>query len=55
MDALVEGEPWHPPHWPVAWQRHLTHAAEYLTELGDGARLDDVGLDVVHRGTAIGR
>ncbi|MFI1386353.1 helicase associated domain-containing protein [Embleya sp. NPDC020886] len=31
------------------------HAAEYLAELGDGARLDDVGLDVVHRGTTIGR
>ncbi|MEU0940225.1 helicase associated domain-containing protein [Embleya sp. NPDC005971] len=51
----MEGEAWHPPHWPVAWQRHATHAAEYLAELGDGARLDDVGLDVVHRGTTIGR
>ncbi|MFE3199152.1 helicase associated domain-containing protein [Embleya sp. NPDC059237] len=58
LDALVDGEPWHPPHWPVAWQRHLTHAAEYLTEQaeqGAGARLDDVGLDVAHRGTGIGR
>jgi len=55
LDDLVEGESWHPPHWPVAWQRHATHAAEYLSEQGDGARLDDVGLDVVHRGTAIGR
>ncbi|MEU0936727.1 helicase associated domain-containing protein [Embleya sp. NPDC005971] len=55
LDALVEGEAWHPPHWPVAWQRHATHAAGYLAELGDGARLDDVGLDVVHRGTTIGR
>ncbi|MFI1386646.1 Helicase associated domain protein [Embleya sp. NPDC020886] len=55
LDALVEGEAWHPPHWPVAWQRHVTYAAEYLAELGGGARLDDVGLDVVHRGTGIGR
>ncbi|MFI6588366.1 Helicase associated domain protein [Embleya sp. NPDC050493] len=55
LEALVEGEPWHPPHWPVAWQRHVTYAAEYLDEVGGEARLDDVGLDVVHRGTAIGR
>ncbi|MFI1585591.1 helicase associated domain-containing protein [Embleya sp. NPDC020630] len=58
MDALVEGEAWHPPHWPVAWQRHLTYAAEYLRERagrGTGGRLDDVGLDIVHRGTSIGR
>ncbi|OPC76423.1 hypothetical protein B4N89_47320 [Embleya scabrispora] len=58
LDALVDGEEWHPPHWPVAWQRHLTHAADYLTERagrGEGGRLDDVGLDVVHRGTSIGR
>ncbi|MFI1585594.1 Helicase associated domain protein [Embleya sp. NPDC020630] len=58
LDALVDGEPWHPPHWPVAWQRHLTHATDYLreqAERGGGARLDDVGLDVTHRGTSIGR
>ncbi|MFE5325458.1 hypothetical protein ACFRCG_03430 [Embleya sp. NPDC056575] len=54
----MAGEPWHPPHWPAAWQRHFTHAAEYPTEQagrGEGGRLDDVGLDVVHRGTVIGR
>ncbi|MET7303977.1 helicase associated domain-containing protein [Embleya sp. NPDC005575] len=25
LDALVEGEPWNPPHWPVSWQRLLTY------------------------------
>ncbi|MFE5331291.1 tetratricopeptide repeat protein [Embleya sp. NPDC056575] len=56
LDALVEGESWHPPHSPVAWQRHPTHAAEYLrerAERGEGGQLDDVGLDVVHRRAGI--
>ncbi|MGW9211323.1 helicase associated domain-containing protein [Embleya sp. NPDC055664] len=22
LNALDEGEEWHPAHWPVAWQRH---------------------------------
>ncbi|MFE3308746.1 Helicase associated domain protein [Embleya sp. NPDC059213] len=34
--ALVEGEPWHPTHRPVAWRRHPTHTAEYPAERGDG-------------------
>ncbi|MGC0423474.1 helicase associated domain-containing protein [Embleya sp. AB8] len=61
LDALVDGEAWHPTQWPVAWQRHAAHAADYPTEQagqaegGAGARLDDVGLDVVHCGTGIGR
>ncbi|MFE3199154.1 helicase associated domain-containing protein [Embleya sp. NPDC059237] len=58
LDALVEGESWHSPDWPVAWQRHPTHADEYLrerAERGGGGRPDDVGLDVVHRGTSMGR
>ncbi|MET7300440.1 helicase associated domain-containing protein [Embleya sp. NPDC005575] len=55
LDALVEGEPWNPPHWPVSWQRRLTYASEYLAARGDRARLDDVALDAVHRGEAIGR
>ncbi|WP_346011841.1 helicase associated domain-containing protein [Streptomyces sp. SID3343] len=55
LDALVEGEPWNPPHWPVSWQRRLTYVGESLRTRGTGARLDDVALDVVHRGEAIGR
>ncbi|MFI6587427.1 Helicase associated domain protein [Embleya sp. NPDC050493] len=55
LDALVEGEPWNPPHWPVSWQRRLTYASELLAARGDRARLDDVTLDAVHRGEAIGR
>ncbi|MET7305423.1 Helicase associated domain protein, partial [Embleya sp. NPDC005575] len=55
LDALVEGEPWNPPHWPVSWQRRLTYADELLKSRGTGARLDDIALDAVHRGEAIGR
>ncbi|MYV97874.1 helicase associated domain-containing protein, partial [Streptomyces sp. SID3343] len=74
LDALAEGEEWRLAHWPVARQRHATHAADYLAEYlaeygernetgerdatgekGEGPRLDDVALGVVHRGTPIGR
>ena len=55
LDSLVQGEPWNPPHWPVSWQRRLTHATELLTARGDRARLDDIALDAVHRGEPIGR
>ncbi|MYS87830.1 helicase associated domain-containing protein [Embleya scabrispora] len=55
LDALVQGEPWNPPHWPVSWQRRLTYTVEFLAARGTGARLDDIALDVVHRGETIGR
>ncbi|MYW05820.1 helicase associated domain-containing protein, partial [Streptomyces sp. SID3343] len=55
LDALVDGEEWNPRHWTPDWQRHLTYAQQFLAARGDGPRLDDVGVDVVYRGAALGR
>ncbi|MYW02558.1 helicase associated domain-containing protein, partial [Streptomyces sp. SID3343] len=55
LDALVEAEPWNPPHWPVSSQRRLTYVGELLRTRGTGARLEHIALDAVHRVETIGR